>query len=390
MPDGREHITVKALSSLSDVTAEAWDACAGNENPFVSHAFLSALEDSGSATAETGWMAQHLVIEDGLGGLLAAAPLYLKNHSYGEYVFDWGWADAFERAGGHYYPKLQCAVPFTPVTGPRLMVPAATPEAEALQLRQALAAAMVQLADKLEVSSLHVTFPTQDEWAMMGELGFLQRVGQQFHWQNRGYETFDDFLGQLASRKRKQLRKERQKVQETGLTFRALQGGDITEAHWRAFYRFYRNTVDRKWGSNYLTPEFFHLLGERLGDKVVLMVAEDEDRIVAGALNLVGGNSIFGRNWGCDEHYKFLHFETCYYQAIDFAIQQGLDWVEAGAQGQHKIQRGYLPTPTYSAHWIADAGFRKAVARFLEEERQALRHEMAALSNHSPYRQDGD
>ncbi|MBT6096567.1 MAG: N-acetyltransferase [Rhodospirillaceae bacterium] len=390
MPDGREHITVKALSSLSDVTAAAWDSCAGNDNPFVSHAFLSALEDSGSATAETGWMAQHLVIEDGAGGLLAVAPLYLKTHSYGEYVFDWGWADAYERAGGHYYPKLQCSVPFTPATGPRLLVRADAAETQGHDLRRTLCAAMVQLADKLEVSSLHITFPEQPEWEMMGEMGFLQRVGQQFHWQNQGYESFDDFLGALASRKRKQLRKERQKVSDTGLTFRALRGADITEAHWQAFYRFYRNTVDKKWGSNYLTRTFFPLLSERLGDAVVLIVAEDGGRVVAGALNLVGGDTIYGRNWGCDGHYKFLHFETCYYQAIEFAIQHGLKWVEAGAQGTHKIQRGYLPTPTYSAHWIADDAFRNAVARFLGEEKQALAHEMAALAGHSPYRNAED
>ncbi len=388
MPDGREHITVKAISSLAEVSAQAWDACAGTDNPFVRHAFLSALEDSGSATAETGWMAQHMVIEDGVGGLLAAVPMYLKNHSYGEYVFDWGWADAYERAGGHYYPKLQCSVPFTPATGPRLLISPDSGDALDIDLQRTLCAAMVQLADKLEVSSLHVTFPEQPEWETMGEMGFLQRVGQQFHWQNQGYRTFDDFLGALASRKRKQLRKERQKVADTGLTYQALRGAEITEAHWHAFYRFYRNTVDKKWGSNYLTRSFFPLLSERLGDAVVLIVAEDGDNVVAGALNLVGGDTIYGRNWGCDGHYKFLHFETCYYQAIEFAIRHGLTWVEAGAQGQHKIQRGYLPTPTYSAHWIADDGFRRAVARFLGEEKRALEHEMAALAGHSPYRRD--
>lgn len=390
MPDGRESIAVKALTSLADVSPQTWDRCAGDDNPFVSHAFLSALEDSGSAVAECGWMAQHLVIEDGAGGLLAAAPLYLKSHSYGEYVFDWGWADAYERAGGHYYPKLQCAVPFTPVTGPRLLIPKDTAPADADDLRRTLVGAMVQLAKNLKVSSLHITFPEQGEWELMADMGMLRRNGQQFHWENQGYTSFDDFLGALSSRKRKQLRKERQKVAETGLTLRALSGTDISAAHWSAFYRFYRNTTDKKWGSSYLTPEFFPMLGERLGDNVVLIVAEDGERLVAGALNLVGGGTIFGRNWGCDVDYKFLHFETCYYQAIDYAIRHGLSRVEAGAQGPHKIQRGYLPTPTYSAHWIADPGLSQAVERFLDEERAAVLGEMRALAQHSPYRQEGD
>ena len=390
MPDGREAVSVRVLSSMADIAPADWDACAGDANPFVSHAFLSALEDSGSANAETGWMAQHLVVEDGADGVLGCAPLYLKSHSYGEYVFDWGWADAYERAGGSYYPKLQCAVPFTPVTGPRLMVAPSVDAAEAPDIRRALVSAMVQLGEKLGVSSLHVTFPEHDEWALMGDMGMFSRTGQQFHWENRDYSTFDDFLGALASRKRKQLRKERQQVAETGLTFRALRGADITDGHWQAFYRFYRNTTDRKWGPSYLTRSFFPMLSERLGNAVVLIVAEADDLPVAGALNLVGGDTLYGRNWGCDGHYKFLHFETCYYQAIDFAIANGLKTVEAGAQGPHKIQRGYLPVPTYSAHWIADPALGRAVARFLDEERDAMAHERAALANHSPYRNEGD
>ncbi len=390
MPDGRETYSVRVLASMADVEAQAWDNCAGDTNPFVRHAFLSALEDSGSADAETGWVARHLVVDDGQGGILAAAPLYLKNHSYGEYVFDWGWADAYERAGGRYYPKLQCSVPFTPVTGPRLMVAGAVAAAEAADLRKALVAAMIRLAEKLGVSSFHVTFPEKAEWALMGEIGLLQRTGQQFHWENRGYADFDGFLAELQSRKRKQLRKERQQVAETGLAFRALRGTEITEAHARAFYRFYRNTTDRKWGPSYLTAEFLPMLVERLGEDVVLIVAEDDGKPVAGALNLIGGGTLFGRNWGCDGHYKFLHFETCYYQAIDFAIREGLERVEAGAQGPHKIQRGYLPVATYSAHWIADPALQHAVARFVEEERDAMEYERAHLSEHSPYRNAGD
>ena len=386
MPDGREAISVRVLSSLGDIAPKDWDACTGKENPFVRHAFLSALEDSGSADAETGWIAQHLIVEDGVGGLLAAAPLYLKSHSYGEYVFDWSWAEAYERAGGHFYPKLQCAVPFTPATGPRLLVSSEVSDSEAMELRSALSMAMVQLAEKLNVSSLHVTFPEQTEWKMMGELGYMQRVGQQFHWENRDYENFDDFLATLTSRKRKQLRKERQKIAETGLTFRALKGAKISEAHWHAFYRFYRNTTDKKWGPSYLTQEFFPLLSERLGDAVVLIVAEDDGLPVAGALNLIGGDTVFGRNWGCEGHYKFLHFETCYYQSIEFAINHGLKWVEAGAQGPHKIQRGYLPKFTFSTHWVADPSLRRGVQQFLAEERRSVRNEMALLANHSPYR----
>jgi predicted N-acyltransferase len=391
MPDGREAYSVRVLSSLGDVDAAAWDACAGDANPFVSHAFLSALEDSGSANAETGWGARHLVVDDGKGGILAAAPLYLKSHSYGEYVFDWGWADAYERAGGRYYPKLQCAVPFTPVTGPRLLVSQAVDPAEAADLKKALVAAMLQLAEQLGVSSLHVTFPERDEWELMASMGLMRRTGQQFHWENRGYASFDDFLAELQSRKRKQLRKERQEVAETGLAFRALRGAEIDDTYARAFYRFYRNTTDRKWGPSYLTPQFLPLLAERLGDKVVLIVAEADGKPVAGALNLIGREVLYGRNWGCHGQYKFLHFETCYYQAIEFAIREGLKRVEAGAQGPHKIQRGYLPVATYSAHWIADPAFERAVERFLAEERNAMEHERAAMAEHSPYRNtEGD
>ena len=386
MPDGRDAVAIKIVKSLSEVSPEAWDACAGTDNPFVRHAFLSALEDSGSATGETGWLGQHLVIEDPAGGIAACAPLYLKNHSYGEYVFDWGWADAYERAGGRYYPKLQCAVPFTPVTGPRLLVNQALPDGQRREMRLALIAGMAQLAQNLGVSSLHVTFPTEDEWEAFGGAGYLQRIGQQFHWENKGFKTFDDFLDELSSRKRKNIKKERRAVQDAGLDIRALEGADITEAHWDAFFQFYMDTTDKKWGQAYLTRRFFSLLGERLGRAVVLIVVEKDGRPVAGALNLRGGDTLYGRNWGCVADYKFLHFEACYYQAIDYAIAHGLKWVEAGAQGPHKVQRGYLPRRTFSAHWIADKGFRDAVSGFLNDESRGIEREMSAYGAFSPFK----
>jgi len=386
MPDGSDALVIKVIPSLSEVTARDWDACVANNHPFTSYGFLRALEDSGSANAQSGWMAQHLIIEDPAGGLLAAAPLYLKNHSYGEYVFDWGWADAYERAGGQYYPKLQCSVPFTPVSGTRLLVRPDLPEDQRRDLRKHLAAGMVRLASQLKVSSVHITFPTETEWAEFGELGLMQRTGQQFHWINHGYENFDDFLGALNSRKRKAIRKERKTVADKNLRIQALSGVEITERHWDAFFRFYLATTDKKWGQNYLTREFFSLLGRNLGDQVVLISVEEEGRLVAGALNLRDGDTLYGRNWGCDDEHKFLHFEACYYQAIDFAIQNGLKRVEAGAQGPHKIQRGYLPSLTYSAHWIADPGLRDAVQDFLNRERRGVDYEIAQLMKHSPFR----
>jgi len=386
MPDGRDAVAIKIVKSLSEVSPEAWDACAGTDNPFVRHAFLSALEDSGSATGETGWLGQHLVIEDPAGGIAACAPLYLKNHSYGEYVFDWGWADAYERAGGRYYPKLQCAVPFTPVTGPRLLVNEALPDGQRREMRLALVAGMAQLAQNLGVSSLHVTFPTEAEWEMFGDAGYLQRIGQQFHWENKGFKTFDDFLDELSSRKRKNIKKERRAVHDAGLDIRILEGTDITEAHWDAFFQFYMDTSDKKWGQAYLTRRFFSLLGARLGRAVVLIVVEKDGRPVAGALNLRGGDTLYGRNWGCVADYKFLHFEACYYQAIDYAIANGLKWVEAGAQGPHKVQRGYLPRRTFSVHWIADKGFRDAVSDFLKDESRGIEREMSAYGAFSPFK----
>ena len=382
MPDGSEPAAVRVIPEIAQLPAAEWDACAG-DNPFVRHAFLAALEDSGSVSAETGWLPQHLAIADSDGRLLGCVPLYLKSHSYGEYVFDWGWADAYERAGGRYYPKLQASVPFTPVTGPRLLV---RPDAERAAVADALITGMLALARRHDVSSLHVTFPTADEWHRLGEAGFLQRVGIQYHWENRGYQSFDEFLASLASRKRKAIRRERREVAESGLHIRTLTGGDIRPLHWDAFYRFYLATSDKKWGPSYLTRDFFHKLGETMAERVVLVLAELGSEPVAGALNLMGGGVLYGRNWGSIGRFRFLHFEACYYQAIEFAIRHGLERVEAGAQGEHKIQRGYLPAETYSSHWIRDSGFRDAVADFLERERAGLRHEQLVLSGLAPFR----
>ena len=387
MPDGREPTTIRVLSSLRDVPAEQWDACAGSENPFVSHGFLSALEDSNSACSESGWQAQHLTALDENGCVIAAAPVYLKSHSYGEYVFDWGWADAYERAGGNYYPKLLSAVPFTPAAGQRLLLhPDAPPE-----MTDVLISGIIQLADKQNVSSAHITFLTEPEYHRCGDNGLLLRKGRQFHWENRGYETFNDFLATLTSRKRKAIRKERAAIVKQNIQMKTLSGSDITESHWDAFYQFYRDTTDRKWGHRYLTRSFFSLLQERLPERVVLIMAEHEGQWVGGAINLRGHDTLFGRYWGCLEEFKFLHFETCYYQAIDYAISHKLAWVEAGAQGPQKIQRGYLPRPTYSAHWIVDPNFRRAVQQFVEVEQQEIDQEMALLMRDSPYRnENGD
>ncbi len=375
---------MRIVERIGAVAAAEWDACAGADNPFISHAFLLALEESGSVSAETGWMPQHLVIEDE-GRVLACAPMYLKGHSHGEYVFDHGWADAYERAGGRYYPKLQAAVPFTPVTGPRLLT---RPGPRAEELGTALIAGMVEAARKYGVSSLHVTFPTAEEAARMEAAGLLLRLGQQFHWENRGYEDFEEFLAALASRKRKDIRKERARVAEAGVRVEALTGDAIRPRHWDAFYRFYIDTYDRKWGFPYLTREFFDRLSATMADRVLLVMAEQDGAYIAGALNLVGSDAVYGRNWGAVREVKYLHFEACYYQAIDFAIARGLARVEAGTQGPQKIQRGYLPMATYSAHWIRDPALASAVADFCDRERQAVEYEMRALARHSPYRQE--
>ena len=382
MPDGSPTLTLTLHPNIADIPAADWDACAGGTNPFVSHAFLSALEDSGSANARTGWMPQHAVLREG-DQVQAVVPMYAKSHSYGEYVFDHSWANAYERSGGNYYPKLQAAVPFSPVPGPRLLTrPGVPPEA--------LGQALIQACEELGLSSIHATFCTPDDAEALERAGWLRRLGTQFHWENAGYGTFDDFLGALSSRKRKAIKRERRDANAAGLDFVALRGHEIQPRHWDAFYRFYTSTVDRKWGSAYLNRKFFPMLSERLGDAVVLMMAEKDGTAVAGALNLVGAEALYGRNWGCRGDWPFLHFELCYYRAIEFAIEHGLARVEAGAQGQHKIQRGYLPRPTHSAHWIAHPGLRRAIASYLEQERPAVQADMAALAEGSPYRKAGE
>jgi len=383
MADGDDAVTLKVVSRIAEIPAEAWDSCAGTDNPFICHAFLNVLEESGSATRESGWLPQHLLLEDRAGRLVGAAPCYLKSHSYGEYVFDWGWAEAYERAGGKYYPKLQVSVPFTPVTGPRLLI---RPDADADATRRVLIAGLIELAQQRKVSSLHVTFCTEAEWQAFAEAGFLQRMGQQFHWTNGGYRSFDDFLARLNARKRKTIRKERRDANQD-VEIEVLSGQDLQERHMQAFYAFYLNTVDRKWAHAYLDRRFFTLLRERLADRIVLVMAKHDGEYVAGALNLRGPDTLFGRNWGCTERFRNLYFEACFYRAIDYAIEHGIARVEAGAQGPHKISRGYLPSPTWSAHWIRDAGFREAVATFLDRERRQMAREMDALEDeHSPYR----
>ncbi|UFN51172.1 GNAT family N-acetyltransferase [Roseomonas sp. OT10] len=385
MPDGTPELTLSLHPKIAAIPPADWDACAGPDNPFVSHAFLLALEESGSVGGRSGWLPQHAALRGPDGRLLAVAPAYAKAHSYGEYVFDHAWAHAFEQAGGRYYPKLLVAVPFSPVPGPRLLTRPGSGLPPA-----ALAQALRQVTGELDLSSCHVTFCTGAEWEALGEAGWLRRLGTQFHWENPGYAGFDDFLGALSSRKRKVLRRERRDAQSAGLAFRALRGSEVTAAQWKTFHRCYLHTADRKWGSPYITGRFWPLLGERLGDRVVLMIAERDGEMVAGALNLMGTDTLFGRNWGSLVEAPFLHFELCYYQAMDFAIAQGLARVEAGAQGEHKIQRGYLPQPTYSAHWIGHAGLRRAVSDFLERERPAMRAEMAALAEASPFRREGE
>jgi len=373
--------------SAASIGAAAWNACANPESersphPFTRYEFFAAVEESGSAGARTGWRPCHLVVEDD-GRIAGLLPLYLKNHSQGEYVFDQGWADAFERAGGDYYPKLQASVPFTPVTGPRLLV---AQGADKDSVRTMLLAGGASAVKELRASSLHITFLTEDEWRAAGDVGYLQRTDQQFHWENRGYGSFDEFLSELSSSKRKNLRKERAAVREAGIEFDWLTGSDLTEAVWDQFFAFYMDTGGRKWGHPYLTREFFSRVSASMADQILLVFARRGSRAIAGALNFFGQGVLFGRNWGAIEYLPFLHFETCYYQAIDYAIANKFRKVEAGAQGAHKLMRGYLPVPTYSAHFIAHAGLRLAVADYLNREREAVAEQIDELTELGPFR----
>jgi len=372
---------------VAEIGKAAWDACAAapdyQANPFVAYDFLDIAEESGCASPRTGWAPQHLAVRDEKGQVAAVAPLYLKSHSQGEYVFDHSWADAYERAGGSYYPKLVIASPFSPVTGPRLLV---RPDVERAAGQRMLLSGAIAVCDKMDVSTVGVNFPTEDEWRFMGAEGLLLRQNQQYHWVNAGYATFEDFLGALSSGRRKTIRRERREA-AAGLEIHALTGRDLREEHWDAFFTFYMDTGARKWGRPYLNRLFFSMLGERMADRVLLLLARRGGRWIAGALNLIGGDCLFGRNWGCLEDVPFLHFELCYYQAIEWAIDHGLARVEAGAQGQHKIARGYLPTAVYSAHYIADPMLANAVARFLDEERRQVQGQMDWLAEeYSPFR----
>lgn len=373
-----EPVFARIRDGVTAFEAADWDRCAGVDDPFLSHAFLAALEQSGSATADTGWQPLPISIDGTDARPAAVMPAYVKSHSLGEYVFDHGWADAFERAGGLYYPKLQIAVPFTPVPGRRLL-------AREARLAPALIAAAEQVVETNRFSSAHATFIAPEEVAVFEHAGWLIRADSQYHWLNDSFGSFEDFLATLASRKRKQIRKEREQA-TAGLDIVHLAGPSITEAHWDMFWAFYQDTGSRKWGVPYLTRAFFSMLGERLGERVLLVLAMRHGKPIAGALNLIGAEALYGRYWGCVEDVPFLHFELCYYQAIEAAIARGLSRVEAGAQGQHKLARGYRPVPTWSAHYIHHSGLRAAVADFLDAERRAVAREIAALDEMTPFR----
>src|SRR6187455_864401 len=398
-----DSLRLRVVSSLGDIRPEEWNACAldpalkpksqqgpsdtrGHDlNPFISHEFLHALELSASVGRRAGWEPRHLLAETAQGEAVGAVPCYLKSHSRGEYVFDRGWAEAYERAGGAYYPKLQVSVPFTPATGRRLLV---KPLPGADKVRDDLIAGLIELCRRYEASSVHFTFLPEPECQTLVKHGFLHRTDQQFHWENHGYATFDLFLEALSARKRKTIKRERRDALAPGITVHWLTGKDLTEEAWDAFFEFYMETGSRKWGRPYLTRKFYSLIGQSMADKVVLIMAKRAGRYIAGAINFVGGDTLFGRHWGAVEQHPFLHFEICYYQAIDFAIDRKLKRVEAGAQGEHKLARGYLPVTTHSAHFIADPGLRRAIAEYLVRERayvESAGHELAALA---PFRKD--
>ena len=379
---------IRIVEKISSVPRAEWDRLDGAHrggripyNPFVSHAYLSALEESGSAVTRAGWQPRHIALNGEDGKIAAAVPCYGKSHSQGEYVFDHAWADAYERAGGRYYPKFQCTVPFTPASGPRLLVTDGRTE-----LKKQLSKALREETDRLGLSSAHVTFLQQDDLSALEADGYLHRTDQQFHFLNKGYTSHEDFLSELSSSKRKNLRKERRSALESGISIDWLTGSDLTEEIWDQFFAFYMDTGSRKWGRPYLTREFYSLIGERMPDDILLVMAKREGRYVAGAINFIGEDALYGRHWGCIEDHPFLHFEVCYHQAIDFAIAKKLDRVEAGAQGEHKLARGYLPVTTHSAHYIAHPGLRNAVADYLEREREAIAETGEYLSEHSPFR----
>jgi hypothetical protein len=380
---------VELVARIADVSPTGWDACANPDsrifNPFVAHGFLKALEDAGTVGGRSGWTPQHLVLKNECDEVVACAPCYLKTHSQGEYVFDHGWADAYARAGGRYYPKLQVAVPFTPVPGPRLLVRPGPASADNEGL---LAAAAAELAKCQSLSGVHITFLTEGEWNRLGDRGFLRRTHQQFHWHNAGYGSFDDFLGSLASRKRKGVRKEREQALSEGLQVDWLRGAEITEGHWDAFFAFYMDTGSRKWGRPYLNRKFFSLLGSAMGEHCLLVMATRGKRPIAGSLHMIGGDCLYGRYWGAIEHRPCLHFEVCYYQAIEFAIEHKIARVEAGAQGEHKLARGYMPTTTYSAHFIVDPALRRAIADYLVRERACVQAASTELSEYAPFRKN--
>ena len=412
-PDRAVELRMSAVDSIAEVSKADWDACANPNhpaeveseasaapcppsqdssleatyNPFVSHDFLLALEKSNSVGGRTGWHVQHVLAKTSDGTLAAAAPAYLKSHSRGEYVFDAGWAEAYDRAGGSYYPKLQISVPFTPATGPRLLVRDGLP---APAVRRALAQGLTRFCGVAGASGVHVTFATEAEYRLLGELGYLQRTDQQFHWENQNFASFDDFLSALASRKRKTLRRERQDALSNGITVHWLTGSDLTEDIWDAFFTFYMETGSRKWGRPYLTREFYSLVGAKMRGRILLVMAKRAGRWIAGAINFIGSHTLFGRHWGAVEHHPFLHFELCYYQAIDYAIAHKMQRVEAGAQGEHKISRGYMPTTTFSAHYIADPGLRRAIADYLKRERAYVAAAGEELAATGPFRKSAD
>lgn len=384
---------IRIAAGIGAFTPDEWNSLSGTTsgdaengyNPLVSFAFLSALEESGCAVRRTGWQGHHLRLETAQGKLLGAVPCYLKSHSQGEYVFDHGWSDAFERAGGRYYPKLQCAVPFTPVTGPRLLV---TKGEDVGAVKAGLAAGLKAVTQKLGVSSAHVTFAQESDVEVLEAAGFLHRTDQQFHFFNEGFSTYDDFLATLASRKRKAMKKERREALTNGISIDWLTGKDLTEKAWDDFFAFYMDTGSRKWGRPYLSRQFFSLIGERMADDILLVMAKRNGRYIAGAINFIGSDALYGRNWGCIEDHPFLHFEVCYHQAIDFAIERKLRVVEAGAQGEHKLARGYRPVTMHSAHYIAHPGLRNAVADYLRRERHEVERMSEYLEEHTPFRRD--